>query len=158
MSGAVPYQPQPEWSPAYPASTHRPDPRWPVELWYWSAEVVTFRQSRSALITNSPLAAGLFYGARAAGNASARRRAKQLAEPQWRLAGTGQVVLDAHGLALDGSWGGHMRVEYAEIPSWQHDQDALQITVVDYYPLMLRKHSADELVGWLWRFSEGNLG
>jgi hypothetical protein len=157
MSGAVPYQPQPEWPPSYQASAARPDPRWPIELWYWSAEVVTFRQNRSALITNSPLAAGLFYGARAAGNVSARRHAKQLAEPQWRLAGTGQVILDARGLALDGSWGGHMRVEYSEVPSWRHDQDALQITVIDYYPLMLRTHAADDLVGWFGRLSEGKL-
>jgi hypothetical protein len=131
--------------------------RWPVQLLYWSAEAVTFRQNRNALITNSPLAAGLFYGTRAAGNAAVRRRARQLAEPQWRIAGTGEALLDQRGLELNGSWGGSMRVEYAEIPSWQREQDGLRLSVVDYYPLLLRSPAIAELAGWFGRLSEGML-
>jgi hypothetical protein len=132
-------------------------PAWPVQMLYWSAEAVTFTQNRSALITNSPLAAGLFYGTRAAGNAAARRRARQLAEPQWRVAGTGQMTLDQRGIELNGSWGGSMRVEYAEISSWQVDQDALRISVVDYYPLLLRSPDIADLAGAFSRRSDGLL-
>jgi hypothetical protein len=157
MSGEAPYQPAAGWLPGSPPGGFQPDLRWPIELWYWSAEVVTFRKNRSALITNSPLAAGLFYGARAAGNTAARRRAGQLAQPQWRLAGTGQVVLDDTGMTFDGSWGGQMRVEYAEVPTWQRDQDSLQVNVIDYYPLMLRAHGIDQLVASFSQLSGGKL-
>jgi hypothetical protein len=155
MAGSVPYG-----APAGPRGPGAPAPyglRWPVQLQYWSAEEVTFRPNRNALITNSPLAAGLFYSSRAAGNAAGRRKARQLSEPQWRVAGTGEVLLDQRGLELTGSWGGSMRVEYAEIPSWQRDQDALSFTVVDYYPLLLRSAAIEELAGWFGRLSDGNL-
>jgi hypothetical protein len=131
-------------------------PSWPVELWYWSAEEVTAQLNRSALITNSPLAAGLFYSVRAAGNAAARRRARNLAEPQWRPAGQGQAVLDYYGIGLHGSWGS-MRVEYSEIFSWQHDHGALQLSVIEYYPLMLRSSAPAALIAEFGRLSEGKL-
>jgi hypothetical protein len=131
-------------------------PSWPVELWYWSAEVVAAQLNRNALITNSPLAAGLFYGVRAVGNAAARRRASGLAAPQWRLAGRGQAVLDYYGIGLHGSWGS-MRVEYSEIGSWQQNRDALQLSVVDYYPLLLKTSAPAALVAEFARWSKGRL-
>lgn len=137
-----------------------PDLRWPVELLYWDTPQVEYGQNRNALITNSPLAAGLFYAVRAAGNAAARSQARQLAEPQWLLAGTGELVLDERGLALTGTWGGtwaSMRVEYSEIVSWDRDQDAVRIMPVNYYPLLLRTPGADNLAGWFAHLSHGKL-
>lgn len=133
-----------------------PDLRWPIELMYWAGADVTFSQSRGALITNSPAAAGLFFGARAAGNARARRAASRLAQAQWRLAGTGEVILDERGIALNGSWGA-MRLEYAEVASFARDRDALRITPVNYYSLLLRAADAENLASWYARLSDGKL-
>lgn len=143
-----------------PAPGHLPELRWPVELLYWDTPGVTYQQNRSALITNSPLAAGLFYGARAAGNSAARSRARQLARPQWLVAGSGEAVLDERGLALNGNWGGtwaSMRVEYSEVVSWDREQDALRIVPVNYYPLLLRTSDIDGLAGWYAHLSHGRL-
>ena len=139
---------------------YRPDLRWLVELLYWDTPQVTFRPNRNVLITNSPLAAGLFYGARAAGNAAARSRARQQAQPQWLVAGTGEALLDERGMVLNGTWGGtpaSMRVDYAEVSSWQRDHDALRLTPVNYYPLLVRTGQIDQLAGWYGRLSHGKL-
>jgi len=98
----------------------------------------------------------LFYGTRATGNAAVRRRARELTAPQWRLAGHGQVILDHEGIGLHGSWGS-MRVEYSEVPSWRQDQDALQLSVVDYYPLMLKTSAPAGLISAFAHLSEGKL-
>ena len=144
-----------------PVSPGRPDLRWPVELWYWGTPQVAFSQNRSVLITNSPAAAGLFYGARAFGNAAARKKARRLAQQQqWLVAGSGEMVLDDRGMTLTGTWGGtwaSMRIDYAEVVSWERDQDALRIVPVDYYPLLLRTPHADNFAGWYAHLSHGKL-
>jgi hypothetical protein len=159
VSGPVPYGQVPA-SQGGQGPASRPDLRWPVELLYWDTPEVTFRQNRNALITNSPLAAGVFYGVRAAGSAAARSRAKRLAQPQWLVAGHGEVVLDEMGMALHGTWGGQwgsMRVEFSEVVSWERDQDALRVVPVDYYPLLLRTPDRSGLAGWYAHLSHGKL-
>jgi hypothetical protein len=155
VSDPAPYGPQPAWHPDLLAAS-LPDLRWRIGLLYWDTAEVTYRKNRNVLITNSPLAAGLFYGVRAVGNAAVRGRARQLSQAQWRTAGTGEVALDERGMALYGSWG-NMRVDYAEVASWDRDRDALRIWPVNYYPLLLQSSDVDNLAGWYAHLSHGKL-
>ncbi len=130
---------------------------WPVEVWEWTAEEVGYRQNRNLLLTNSPLALGLFYGVRAVGNAAARQRAAQEARPQWRPLGQGQAQVDDDALHLLGPWG-NTPVWFSQLRAWHRDGDAVVVSPVgDVPPLLVRTAGVDALAGALAARSQGRL-
>ena len=130
-------------------------PAWPIDLWEWSTEEVAFRQNSNLLLTNSPMAFALFYGVRAAGNALARRRAEQQAQPQWRPLGGGQAAMADWGIHLTGPWGS-APLAFDQLVSWERTPDGLVLHAAgDLPPFLLRSPAADQLAAELFRTAEG---
>lgn len=121
--------------------------RWAGMISAYCPADVEIRERGLFVLGPPSVVAGALLG-QVLGQGIAHRRARQLAAPQWRVVGQGEVILTDDQLVVRGVQGTDVHVPFRTITSWHRTAGGVELARVAWAPLRADVHHPKSFQEW----------